>query len=104
MRAEIEGDRLRIAGAWVGRVGFSSGEFSRVSSGTKESLLQGGIMSHEDREAAVQAMDADTLLWRQTVVLAVWVLYCRRNTALAYESVPDTMHSVLRGPAPAPFG
>ncbi|KAK1830990.1 heterokaryon incompatibility protein-domain-containing protein [Podospora conica] len=93
IRAEVDGDRLRVAGVWVGRVGFSTGKFFYMAGVTDL------VTSAEDRRAKVQTMAADPLLAKQTVVLAVWVLYCRRNATLAYESVPDAMNTVLRGPA-----
>jgi hypothetical protein len=101
MRAEVDGDRLCVAGVWIGQVGFSTGVFSHVSA---EMGVTDGVISMEDWHTRIRAMAGDVLLWRQMTVLAIWVLYCRRNATLAYESVPDAMHTALRGPATPGLG
>ena len=87
-RAEVDGNRLRVAGAWVGRVGFSSGRFLSVAT---------GLAADGDPVLHPQASDTDPLLWTQMATLAAWVLDCRRNPAAVYESVPHVMFRVLRG-------
>lgn len=101
MRAEVDGDRLRVAGVWIGRVGFSTGAFSTVLPEMGET---DGAMGAEERQVRVRVLAGDAVLWKQMAVLAVWVLYCRRNATLAYESVPDAMHTALRGPAAPSLG
>lgn len=87
--ADVDGDKLRVAGAWVGRVGFSSGRFAPVLTG-------------QAADGVLQFSDTDALLWGQMATLAAWVLYCRRNPAPVYESVPYVMFRVLRGSASGP--
>lgn len=87
--ADVDGDKLRVAGARVGRVGFSSGRFAPVLTG-------------QTADGVLQLSDTDPLLWGQMATLAAWVLYCRRNPAAVYESVPYVMFRVLRGPGSGP--
>lgn len=82
--ADVDGDKLRVAGAWVGRVGFSSGRFLPVLTG-------------QAADGVLQLSDTHPLIWSQMATLAAWVLYCRRNPAAVYESVPHVMFRVLRG-------
>lgn len=101
MCAEVDGDRLRVAGVWIGRVGFSTGAFSSVSPETGDA---DGVISAEERQERMRVFAGDAVLWKQMAVLAVWVLYCRRNPSLKYDSVPDVMHAALCGPATPNLG